>query len=72
MHNVEFKSELRDLELAQSICKAMGATHAEILEQTDTYYKVPSGRLTVNNTQTSSQKQARLRRGKSGRRATQS
>ena len=45
MHNVEFKSELRDLELAQSICKAMGATHAEILEQTDTYYKVPSGRL---------------------------
>ena len=45
MHNVEFKAELRDLGLAQSICKAMGATHAELLEQTDTYYKVPSGRL---------------------------
>jgi len=45
MHNVEFKAELRDLALAETICKAMGATHAEVLEQTDTYYKVPSGRL---------------------------
>jgi len=45
MHNVEFKSELRDYELAQTICRALGATEALVLEQTDTYYKVPSGRL---------------------------
>jgi len=45
MHNVEFKSELRDYDLAQTICRAFGATEALVLEQTDTYYKVPSGRL---------------------------
>lgn len=45
MHNVEFKAELRDYDLAKSICSAIGATEAEALEQTDTYYKVPSGRL---------------------------
>ena len=45
MHNVEFKAELRDYDLAKSICSAIGATEAEVLEQTDTYYKVPSGRL---------------------------
>lgn len=45
MHNVEFKAELRDYELAKTICKAIGATEAEILDQVDTYFKVPSGRL---------------------------
>lgn len=45
MHNVEFKAELRDMELAQTICRRIGATEAMAFEQTDTYYKVPSGRL---------------------------
>ncbi len=45
MHNVEFKAELRDYDLAQTICRALGATEALVMEQTDTYYKVPSGRL---------------------------
>jgi adenylate cyclase class 2 len=45
MHNVEFKAELRDYDLAKTICKAIGATEAIVLDQTDTYYKVPSGRL---------------------------
>lgn len=45
MHNVEFKAELRDLSLAETICRAMGATRAGALDQTDTYFKVPSGRL---------------------------
>ncbi|HED54355.1 MAG TPA: CYTH domain-containing protein [Phycisphaerales bacterium] len=45
MHNVELKAELRDIELARTICSVVGATHAETLDQTDTYYKVPSGRL---------------------------
>lgn len=45
MHNVEFKAELRDLELARSICRQLGATHAGDLRQVDTYFKVASGRL---------------------------
>lgn len=45
MHNVELKLELRDLALARSICRTIGAAHIATLEQTDTYYNVPSGRL---------------------------
>ena len=45
MHNVELKAELRDIELARTICGVVGASLADTLEQTDTYYKVPSGRL---------------------------
>jgi len=45
MHNVEFKCELRDLPLAKSILKAKGATFIAELKQTDTYYRIPSGRL---------------------------
>ncbi len=45
MHNVEFKAELRDLPLARSVCKAIGATFILTLEQTDTYFRVAAGRL---------------------------
>lgn len=45
MHNVEFKAELRDLELARAVCRAIRATWIADLEQTDTYYRVTSGRL---------------------------
>lgn len=45
MHNVEFKAELRDLALARSLCRALGATWIIAMEQTDTYFRVPSGRL---------------------------
>lgn len=45
MHNVELKIELRDLTLARGICRTIGAAHIANLEQTDTYYRVPSGRL---------------------------
>lgn len=45
MHNVEFKAELRDFHLAESICRALGAAEVGILEQTDTYYRVGAGRL---------------------------
>ena len=45
MHNVEFKAELRDLALARSICRALGATWIIEMEQTDTYFRIPSGRL---------------------------
>jgi adenylate cyclase class 2 len=45
MHNVEFKCELRDPNLARAIISRRGATFIGTLEQTDTYYKIPSGRL---------------------------
>lgn len=45
MLNVEFKAELRDLALARTICRAIKATHIATLRQTDTYYRVTSGRL---------------------------
>lgn len=45
MHNVEFKAELRDFALGRSICLALGATYIITLVQSDTYYRVPSGRL---------------------------
>lgn len=45
MHNIEYKAELRDMALAQAACKAVGAKFVITLEQTDTYFRVPSGRL---------------------------
>lgn len=45
MQNVEYKCELRDIALARTICKRLGASHIGDPAQTDTYYRVPSGRL---------------------------
>jgi adenylate cyclase class IV len=45
MQNVELKAELRDLPLARSICLAIGAIPITTLDQTDTYFKLPAGRL---------------------------
>lgn len=45
MHNVEYKAELRDLAMARAACGAIGAAHIITLEQVDTYFRVPSGRL---------------------------
>lgn len=47
MQNVEFKAELRDPALARTILGSagFGATWIIQLKQTDTYYKVPAGRL---------------------------
>jgi len=45
MHNVEFKSELRDPSLARGIARTLGATLAATLDQTDTYFRVAHGRL---------------------------
>ncbi|MBL8963283.1 MAG: class IV adenylate cyclase [Phycisphaeraceae bacterium] len=50
MHNVEFKAELRDLPLARSIAKAHGAAFIDAVEQTDTYFRVPAGRLKKRET----------------------
>lgn len=45
MHNVEYKCELRDLELARTILRAKGASFVSTLEQVDTYYQSANGRL---------------------------
>lgn len=45
MQNVEFKAELMDLPLARSICRAVGATQIATMQQKDTYYRLPHGRL---------------------------
>lgn len=45
MQNVEFKAELRDPDLARSIIGLLGASRIGVLEQTDTYFNVPRGKL---------------------------
>jgi len=45
MQNIEFKCELRDRELADAVCRRLGAVHVATLEQTDTYFRIPDGRL---------------------------
>lgn len=45
MQNIEFKAELRDLDLARTQCRALGASFVRTLDQTDTYFKLPDGRL---------------------------
>jgi adenylate cyclase class IV len=45
MQNVEFKAELRDVELARRQCEALGASCMGEVIQTDTYFRVPDGRL---------------------------
>jgi adenylate cyclase class IV len=45
MRNIEYKAELRGLALARGICATIGATRIGELRQTDTYYRVPDGRL---------------------------
>jgi adenylate cyclase class IV len=51
MHNVELKAELRDFTVARAICQAVGATFIMSFAQTDTYYKLPAGRLKRRETQ---------------------
>lgn len=45
MQNVECKYELRDPELCRSVIARLGAKAVLTIRQTDTYYKVPDGRL---------------------------
>lgn len=45
MRNVEFKAELRDPQIARAVARSIGAKLVATLEQTDTYFRVVSGRL---------------------------
>ncbi len=51
MQNVEFKAELRDPSLARAVCARIGATQVASLKQTDTYYRIPDGRLKKRETE---------------------
>ncbi|MHC4217146.1 MAG: CYTH domain-containing protein, partial [Planctomycetota bacterium] len=44
-HNIEFKAELRDRSAARQQCHQLGAERIGQVEQTDTYYRMPDGRL---------------------------
>jgi adenylate cyclase, class 2 len=50
MNNVELKAELRDLGVARAICRAAGASFILAFDQTDTYFRVPHGRLKKRDT----------------------
>lgn len=45
MNNLEFKSELRDPLVARSICRSLRAAWIAEVQQVDTYYHIPRGRL---------------------------
>ncbi len=45
MQNVDFKCELRDPDLIRLALRRLDAAHVTTIEQTDTYYRVPDGRL---------------------------
>jgi adenylate cyclase class IV len=51
MQNIEFKAELRDLEIARVQCRALGAKRVGVLRQRDTYYRLTSGRLKRRETE---------------------
>lgn len=50
MQNIEFKADLRDIELARLICRRCGARYVDTVEQADTYYRVADGRLKKRET----------------------
>jgi adenylate cyclase class IV len=45
LKNIEFKSELRNIDLARAICFVVNARRVGVLLQTDEYVAVPEGRL---------------------------
>jgi adenylate cyclase, class 2 len=45
MQNIDFKAELRDPIAAEAQCKQLQAKYIGLLKQTDTYFKLPEGRL---------------------------
>ncbi|MHC5028720.1 MAG: class IV adenylate cyclase [Planctomycetota bacterium] len=42
---IDFKAELRDLEVARRQCSLSGFVRIGVLEQTDRYFRLPDGRL---------------------------
>jgi adenylate cyclase class IV len=51
MQNIEFKAELRNVEAARRQCKLISAERVGELRQTDTYFRLPDGRLKKRQTE---------------------
>jgi len=51
MQNVEFKAELRDIALARTGCRALGASFEGELRQTDTYFRAADARFKRRETE---------------------
>jgi len=51
MQNVEYKCELRDIDLVRGIIKRIGGRHVFTVKQRDTYYKLFQGRLKKRETE---------------------
>ena len=45
MRNVEFKAELRDMQIARAVARSIKAQRVDLITQEDTYYRVFNGRL---------------------------
>lgn len=60
MKNIEFKSELRDIELARATCLILGARRGCVLHQTDEYVAVPEGRLKLRSERTEGEPGTRM------------
>ncbi len=45
MQNVEYKAELRDIDLARTIAAALRVPYVMTSQQVDTYYRIPDARL---------------------------
>jgi len=45
MRSIDVRAELRDLDLARGVCVRSGGVLVATLDQRDTYFRVPSGRL---------------------------
>jgi len=50
MHNVECKYELREPEFARAGIRRLGGAHVATVDQVDTYFRVPTGRLKKRET----------------------
>ena len=55
--NLEIKARIQDIQAAESIAKSLPATFSGCLEQVDTYFRVPQGRLKLREI---NQKEAEL------------
>ncbi len=51
MRNIEFKAELRDIDLAHAIARRLGAKHIGQRWQTDTYFRLTDARLKRRETE---------------------
>ena len=51
MRNIELKARCADLAMAEAVCRQIGAKKAWTRRQTDTYFRVPDGRLKVRQSE---------------------